>query len=136
MKFGEKVRAARQNAGMSQEALAKAVDVSLRTILGYENENRYPRKREIYAKLADALHVDVNYLLTEDEEFAAAAAEKYGSCGKQQAEALVAELSGLFAGGELADEDMDAMMRAVQDAYWIAKENNRKFVPKKYQKGK
>ena len=72
MKFGEKVRAARQNAGMSQEALAKAVDVSLRTILGYENENRYPRKREIYAKLADALHVDVNYLLTEDEEFAAA----------------------------------------------------------------
>ena len=55
---------------------------------------------------------------------------------KQQAEALVAELSGLFAGGELADEDMDAMMRAVQEAYWIAKENNRKFVPKKYQKGK
>ena len=136
MKFGEKVRAARQNAGMSQEALAKAVDVSLRTILGYENENRYPRKREIYAKLADALHVDVNYLLTEDEEFATAAAEKYGSRGKQQAEALVAELSGLFAGGELADEDMDAMMRAVQEAYWIAKENNRKFVPKKYQKGK
>ena len=136
MKFGEKVRAARRNAGMSQEALAKAVDVSLRTILGYENENRYPRKREIYAKLADALHVDVNYLLTEDEEFAAAAAEKYGSRGKQQAEALVAELSGLFAGGELADEDMDAMMRAVQEAYWIAKENNRKFVPKKHQKGK
>lgn len=136
MKFGEKVRAARQDAGMSQEALAKAVDVSLRTILGYENENRYPRKREIYAKLADALHVDVNYLLTEDEEFTATAAEKYGSRGKQQAEALVAELSGLFAGGELADEDMDAMMRAVQEAYWIAKENNRKFVPKKYQKGK
>ena len=135
MKFGEKVRAARQVAGMSQEALAKAVDVSLRTILGYENENRYPRKREIYAKLADALHVDVNYLLTEDEEFAFAAAEKYGSRGKQQAEALVEELSGLFAGGELADEDMDAMMRAVQEAYWIAKENNRKFVPKKYQKG-
>ena len=107
MKFGEKVRAARRNAGMSQEALAKAVDVSLRTILGYENENRYPRKREIYAKLADALHVDVNYLLTEDEEFAAAAAEKYGSRGKQQAEALVAELSGLFAGGELADEEID-----------------------------
>lgn len=126
MKFGEKVRAARRNADMSQEALAKAVDVSLRTILGYENENRYPRKREVYAKLADALHVDVNYLLTEDEEFAAAAAE-YGSRGKQRAEALVAELRGLFAGGELADEDMDAMMRAVQEAYWIAKENNRKL---------
>ena len=136
MKFGEKVRAARQNAGMSQEALAKAVDVSLRTISGYENENRYPRKREIYAKLADALRVDVNYLLTEEEGFAAAAGKKYGSRGRRQAEARVAELSGLFADGKLADEDMDAMMRAVQEAYWIAKENNRKFVPKKHQKGK
>ena len=130
MKFGEKVRAARRNAGMSQEALAKAVDVSLRTILGYENENRYPRKREIYAKLADTLHVNVNYLLAEDEDFAAAAAEKYGSRGTQQAESLVAELSGLFAGGELADEDMDAMMRAMQEAYWTAKESSRKLVQK------
>ena len=130
MKFGEKVRAARRNAGMSQEALAKAVDVSLRTILGYENENRYPRKREIYAKLADTLHVNVNYLLAEDEDFAAAAAEKYASRGKQQAESLVAELSGLFAGGELADEDMDAMMRAMQEAYWTAKESSRKLVQK------
>ena len=130
MKFGEKVRAARRNVDMSQEALAKAVDVSLRTILGYENENRYPRKREIYAKLADTLHVNVNYLLAEDEDFAAAAAEKYASRGKQQAESLVAELSGLFAGGELADEDMDAMMRAMQEAYWTAKESSRKLVQK------
>ena len=130
MKFGEKVRAARRNAGMSQEALAKAVDVSLRTIVGYENENRYPRKREIYAKVADTLHVNVNYLLAEDEDFAAAAAEKCGSHGKQQAESLVAELSGLFAGGELADEDMDAMMRAMQEAYWTAKESSRKLVQK------
>lgn len=27
---------------------------------------------------------------------------------------------------------MDAMMKAIQEAYWIAKEKNRKFVPKKY----
>ena len=35
-------------------------------------------------------------------------------------------------GGELEERDMDAMMRALQDAYWRAKEINRKFVPKKY----
>ena len=49
-----------------------------------------------------------------------------------QAERLVKEVSGLYAGGELAEEDMDAMMKAIQEAYWIAKEKNRKYVPKKY----
>lgn len=56
----------------------------------------------------------------------------YGSRGKQQAHALIAEVSGLFAGGDIAEEDMDEMMKAIQDAYWIAKENNRKYTPKKY----
>lgn len=50
----------------------------------------------------------------------------------EQAERLIKEVSGLYAGGELAEEDMDAMMKAIQEAYWIAKEKNRKFVPKKY----
>ena len=38
----------------------------------------------------------------------------------------------MYAGGDLADEDMDAMMKAIQDAYWIAKKKNLKFVPLKY----
>lgn len=58
------------------------------------------------------------------------ATEKYGSRGHEQAERLIKEVSGLYAGGELAEEDMDAMMRAIQEAYWVAKEKNRKFVPK------
>ena len=35
----------------------------------------------------------------------------------------------------MAEEDMDVMMRAIQDAYWVAKENNKKFTPKKYLQG-
>ena len=42
------------------------------------------------------------------------------------------DVEALYAGGELEERDMDAMMRALQDAYWRAKEINRKFVPKKY----
>ena len=30
---------------------------------------RYPKKRETYYKMAEVLKVDVNYLLTDDEEF-------------------------------------------------------------------
>ena len=52
--------------------------------------------------------------------------------GTEKAEKLVEEVRGLYAGGDLADEDMDAMMHAIQEAYWIAKKKNRKFVPMKY----
>ena len=42
------------------------------------------------------------------------------------------ELTGLFSGGHMAEEDMDELMLAIQKAYVIAKENARKYVPKKY----
>ena len=55
-----------------------------------------------------------------------------GARGAKQAQRLTEELSGLFSGGELSQEDMDIMMKAIQDAYWIAKEKNQRFVPKKH----
>lgn len=130
MKFAEKVKKARREAGLSQKEFADAIGVSLRTVTNYETKNMYPKKREMYAKIAGVLHVDTNYLLTEDEEFVADASAKYGSRGASQARELVEAVSGLFAGGEIAEEDKDEMMRAIQDAYWIAKERNRKFAPK------
>ena len=51
------------------------------------------------------------------------------------AETLSADVSALFAGGELSEEAKDAVMRALQDAYWMAKERNTaKYTPKKYRK--
>ena len=134
MKFCEKVKEARNKAGWKQDELAKAIGVSLRTITNYESGERYPKKREVYYKLADVLKVDVNYLLTEDEEFLIDAEKQYGNRGAKQAKELLAEVSGLFAGGDLADEDLDEMMKGIQEAYWIAKEKNRKYTPKKYRK--
>lgn len=134
MKFGEKLKKLRAEKQVSQEEAAKAVGISRRTYIGYEQDGRYPRKRETYAALAEFYSVDQNYLLTEDEEFVATAAERYGSRGKRQAEDLVAELSGMFAGGEMSEEDKDAVMMALQKAYWDCKEDNKKYTPKKYRK--
>lgn len=134
MRFCEKLKEARTKAGLKQEELAKALGVSLRTITNYESGECYPRKRDIYHKLAELFHTEENYFLNEDEEFLLSAAEKYGAKGAKQAQALVDEVSGLFAGGNIADEDLDGMMKALQDAYWIAKEKNKKFTPKKYRK--
>ena len=83
MKFCEKVKEARTKAGLKQDELAKAIGVSLRTISNYEAGTRYPKKRETYYKMAEVLKVDVNYLLTDDEEFLLNAESKYGSKGAQ-----------------------------------------------------
>lgn len=134
MTFGEKIRELRKTkTHMSQTELAHAVGVSLRTVRGWEIEGRCPKKREVYGKLAEVFGCDVSYLMTEDDAFITEATEKYGYHGRKQAEQLVSELGGMFVGGELSEEDKDAVMRAIQDAYWHAKdEKRRKYTPKKY----
>lgn len=134
MKFGEKLKKLRTNKGLTQDEVSTAIGTSRRTYISYEQEGRYPRKREVYGKLANTLDCDVNYLMTEDEEFISNVSEQYGFRGKRQAEELVSELSGMFAGGELSDSDMDAVMIALQKAYFNCKEDNKKYTPKKYRK--
>ena len=136
MTFGEKVKKARKELGLTQTQLGEKIGVSRRTITSYEADAFPPRTRELYCKLAEVLGVNVNYLLTQEDEFVMDAGEKYGDRGKKGAETLVNELTGLFAGGELAEEDMDELMLAIQKAYVIAKENTRKYAPKKYAKNK
>ena len=69
MNFGEKLKDLRTQKGWSQENLAKKMGVTRRTIGGYEAGTTYPRTRDMYAKLAELLETDVNYLMTENEEF-------------------------------------------------------------------
>ncbi len=131
MKFGEKVRQLRTGAGMSQKELAEALGVSLRTVTNYETCSRYPKSRDVYGRMADLLGCDINYLLTEEESAVISAAEKYGASGARQMSGLIAEVSGLFSGGELAEEDKDELLRAIEEAYWIAKKKNKKYSTKK-----
>ena len=92
MKFGEKVRLLRNEKKLSQTELGKMCGLSLRTIRNYEVDGRYPKQREVYAKLATALGCEINFLLSEDEEFVLQAQQSYGYKGAKDAEELVAEL--------------------------------------------
>lgn len=132
MKFGDKLRIARKEKKLKQADLAKLVGVSSRTIQNYETADIYPKDRDIYYKLAEVLEVDVNYLLTEGEEFIAEAQSRHGYRGRRDAARLVEEISGLFAGGSIPEEDKDAIMRAIQEAYWDAREQNKRYTPKRY----
>lgn len=134
MRFGEKLKKSRLEAGLSQDALAEKIGVTRKTISCYESGKRYPKSRQTYAILAEALNVNEDALRNEYDDFIVSAADKYGYKGRKQAEALVDEMGALFAGGTLSEEDMDGVMKAMQDHYWRAKEINRKYTPKKYLK--
>jgi len=132
MTFGEKVREARKKLNISQDDLSNQMGVSRRTVTSWETDKSFPRTRKVYEKLAETLDVPLNYLLSDDDAFVLDASEQFGYRGKKGAEKLVQELTGLFAGGELAEEDMDALAFAVQEAYVEAKKRNKKYTPKKY----
>ena len=101
MTFGEKVKAERTKLGITQEELAAKIGVTVRVICSYENDKSRPRGTERYKKLAEALDVNVNYLLSEDDAFIAEVEDEYGCRGARQAQELLAEVTGLFAGGEM-----------------------------------
>ncbi len=65
--FAANVRAARIAAGMTQEQLARAVPVSLRTVAGWErSEIRLPSDQSLRA-LADALDKDPQWFIERHE---------------------------------------------------------------------
>ena len=130
MKFGEKLRRLREQRGMTQDDVAKAIGITRRSYIHYETGNRYPRTRDKYEALAKLFDVETDYLYMENEIFVGETREKYGSCGKHQANALVNELAGLFAGGDLSDEDKTEIMRSLERAFWMAKEENTKHISK------
>jgi transcriptional regulator with XRE-family HTH domain len=134
MNFGDKVKDLRTQRKMTQGELAEALNISPRTIFAYENGENYPRKREVYKKLADFFSVEINYLLTEDEEFITYAAEMYGTRGQEQALALLEQASALFAGGDLSEDDQLAFVHEIQQLYLDSKERAKRFTPKKYRK--
>lgn len=126
MKFGEKVRALRKEMKKTQEEVAKELNIALRTYKNYELCQTYPKKREVYYTLAEYFGVNVNYLFTEDEAFIIEVKDTYGPQGMSQAQKLIQEVSSLFSGGKLEEEERDMVMRAIQDIYWEAKEENKR----------
>ena len=131
--FGERLLEARKAKEFTRENLAKLVHISSKTIANYESGERYPTI-DIASRLAAALDVSVASLLGEEGEIIEKARKDFGSKGVRDMRELIDDVTGLFAGGELPEEDKDALMRAFSDAYFTAKEKKNRFTPKKYRK--
>jgi transcriptional regulator with XRE-family HTH domain len=132
MEFKDRLKERRRILGISQAELAKKVGITGRTVQNYELGTRNPQSIEIAQKLAEALETTVEYLLGNDGLLIADAYERGGAKTARDINALVSEISGLFAGGEIGEDEKDGIMAALNQAYWMAKENNKKYTPKKY----
>lgn len=123
MEFHEKLVQLRRRYSVSQTELAEAVGVSRKSIQFYESGERYPRSG-VLSRLAEFFNVSVEYLTSSEEYYS-------DNGGAFSAANLVNEVTALFAGGSLSEEDKDLVMRVIQEAYWDSKgikvgKNNKK----------
>ena len=107
MKFGYKLRQERLKADLTQEELARALGITCRTLQNYESGMVYPKKREIYGRLADFFGTEVDYWLSENTA---------------NAQSLVQQVGAVFGAEGITEEELDELMRFLQTAYWEAKD--------------
>ena len=68
MTTGERIKQLRQQLGMTQTELGNKIGVQTAAIYKYENGLVVNLKRDVIAKLADALETTPSYLLGYDDE--------------------------------------------------------------------
>ena len=131
---------ARMSAHLNQEELGAKVGVSRRSVIAYEGGQAIPRKA-VLRRLAQTLGVTEYYLTHDDcedpdegqarEKNLNMVRERFGSKGAKEAAALLEKGSVFFAGGDIPQEDKDALFDALMTAYVTAKNEARaKFTPK------
>lgn len=135
MTFSEKVKRAREFAGMTQYELAEKMGVSQRTVSAYETEGVRARKSNLQ-KLAHALGVSVKYLSDngcvnplediEKDVYVEYARQLYGARAARDMDELLQANKQLFAGGEVTQEQKDAFFQAVMTAYVTCREEAKK----------
>ena len=77
MLLGKRIKALRTQNGYTQEELGKLINVTKVSICCYERETRFPTLETLLA-LADVFHVEIDYLLGNDDYIIADSNEKYG----------------------------------------------------------
>lgn len=135
MELKDKIKAARQDAHLTQNQLAKAAGLSLRAVQFYESGERTPKNAGIILKLAEATGVKTDYFLEDNDleqmrvhdAFLDEAKKQYGSRGKAQAKQIIEQASALFAGGDLGESDQEAFFEAMTEIYFDAKKRAKKY---------
>jgi len=123
MQFGEKIRLLRKRAGISQKDFAEQLGITRRALVYYENGERFPREAELIDKIAGFFNVSSDFLtddsesiaMTKEELFLEEAKAEDKLRGKSEAKKFIETTKCLFAGGELSEEDKDALFEVLTE---------------------
>jgi len=130
MLFCDKLRQLRQSMDMTQGEVAVKLGITTRAYQNYESGRVYPKNTSVYGKIASLFNVSADYLLSDEDRYVMDAHDKGGHQAKKDIQKLVSEVGGLFAGGELSEDDKDKVLRTINDLYWKAKDNNKRYAQK------
>lgn len=141
MTFSDKIKLARERAGLTQQQLADKVGVSKRTIASYESTDAQARSAT-RRKLASALNVSYDYLSSDKitdpqygidkDPYVEQAQAQFGNKAGDEVRELLERNAALFAGGELSEAAKDDFYVALTKAYLQCKEEaSKKFGRKK-----
>ena len=139
--IGKKIRDARKNAGMTQVELAKATNLS-RSYIGDIEKDRYNPSVSTLQAIAKATNVPVETLLG-GASSAPPAPQKSSSLSERdrtanggpahastrevhQLEKILAEPNLTYNGVVLREQDIEKINRALELAFWDAKEKNKR----------
>jgi len=118
MSFGTVLKELRLQSGLSQEKLARELDIVTRTYIYYETGKKFP-SIDLLSRITKFFKVGISFNIDENGEYTARTqGDSRENLGEKQ---LIEEISNLFAGGELSEAEKDAMMESLQEAYWKAK---------------
>ncbi|HPZ00026.1 MAG TPA: helix-turn-helix transcriptional regulator [Clostridiales bacterium] len=119
--FSENLRSLRKAYGLTQRELAEEMDLTLRTIQNYERGNILPKKRNTIQRLAEFFEVPISALLGPEDFYVLHAGEQGGPSDAVKVRLLLSDMTALFAGGKLEEEDKALVMRTLNDLYWESK---------------
>ena len=128
MTVGEKIKILRKRARMTQAKLAETLNVTTRSVIYYERNQRNPAD-DILGKLVELFDVSIDVLrddhrsieLTKEERFIQRAKSEDQKRGKTEAERFLDKCRVFFAGGSVSEEDMNLVFESLTEIFFDAK---------------
>ena len=138
MTIGEKIKLLRKRARMTQAELAEKLDVTTRSVIYFEKEQRNPSD-DVMTKLSAVFDVPEDVLsddrrsleLTKEEKFIQRAKSEDQKRDKTEAERFLDKCRVFFAGGSVSDEDMDLVFESLTEIFFDAKRKAKESYGKK-----
>ncbi len=115
MGFAENLKKYRKSKKLTQGQLSEKINVSFRTVQNYESGRTWPKSKEVIDALCAVLDVTCNDLFNDED--AELNIPQIALPEDEDIYSLVSKISGLFAGNRLPEEDKDAVMSAILEAY-------------------